>query len=165
MSLLIGIDIGGTFTDFVCFDRSSNDIKAWKNLSTPENPFDGVLTGLKEIPNLGDVDKARLGTTIATNAILQRKGADTAYITTKGFKDIPFIQRGNRKAHYDVTWIKSKPLVKRQNCFEIEDIPIYVVASVTSHDKATFLIAKKWHQTSCSSGIVGQVSPEMIYAT
>ena len=121
MSLLIGIDIGGTFTDFVCFDRSSNDIKAWKNLSTPENPFDGVLTGLKEIPNLGDVDKARLGTTIATNAILQRKGAGTAYITTKGFKDIPFIQRGNRKAHYDVTWIKSKPLVKRQNCFEIEE--------------------------------------------
>ena len=119
MSLLIGIDIGGTFTDFVCFDKSNNQIKAWKNLSTPDNPFKGVFIGLKEIEDLKEVEKARLGTTIATNAILQRKGAGTAYVTTKGFKDIPFIQRGNRKAHYDVTWVKSKPLVKRQNCFEI----------------------------------------------
>ncbi len=121
MSLYLGIDIGGTFTDFVSFDSKTNKVKAWKNLSTPENPFEGVLKGIKEIEELNSIKKIRLGTTIATNAILQRKGANVAYITTKGFKDIPFIQRGNRKSHYDMTWIKSKPLVSRRNCFEIDE--------------------------------------------
>ncbi len=121
MSLYLGIDIGGTFTDFVSFDSKTNKVKAWKNLSTPENPFDGVLKGIKEIEELNSIKKIRLGTTIATNAILQRKGANVAYITTKGFRDIPFIQRGNRKSHYDMTWIKSKPLVSRRNCFEIDE--------------------------------------------
>ena len=121
MSFYLGIDIGGTFTDFVSFNSDTNEVNAWKNLSTPENPFEGVLKGIKEIKDLNSIKKIRLGTTIATNAILQRKGANVAYITTKGFKDIPFIQRGNRKSHYDMTWVKSKPLVMRRNCFELDE--------------------------------------------
>ncbi len=121
MKYLLGVDIGGTFTDFVSFNQESNAVEVWKNPSTPHDPFDGVLTGLEQMEQIGDVQRLRLGTTIATNAILQRAGANVAYITTKGFRDIPFIQRGNRKAHYDMTWVKAKPLVKRRHCYEIDE--------------------------------------------
>ncbi|HBZ09986.1 MAG TPA: hydantoinase/oxoprolinase family protein [Bacillus bacterium] len=116
-----GIDVGGTFTDFVSFDPETKEMKVWKNLTTPGHPINGVLTGLSEFENVEDIDQIRHGTTIATNAILERKGAEIAYITTKGFKDVPFIQRANRKSHYDLSWIKPKPLVKRRNCFEINE--------------------------------------------
>ena len=53
--------------------------------------------------------------------MLERKGAVVAYVTTRGFKDVPFIQRGNRKAHYDMSWVKPKPLVKRRHCFELTE--------------------------------------------
>lgn len=120
MRKLIGIDIGGTFTDFVTYDPDSNKIDNWKNLTTPSEPIKGVMQGLEKMDNLESVEKARLGTTIATNALLTRRGANVAYITTTGFRDIPFIQRGNRKAHYDITWIKTRPFVERENCLEIE---------------------------------------------
>ncbi|MFD1707881.1 hydantoinase/oxoprolinase family protein [Siminovitchia sediminis] len=116
-----GIDVGGTFTDFVSFDQETKEVKVWKNLTTPGEPINGVLTGLQEFENLEEIDQIRHGTTIATNAILERKGAEIAYITTKGFRDVPFIQRANRKSHYDLSWIKPKPLVKRRNCFEITE--------------------------------------------
>lgn len=121
MTYLVGVDIGGTFTDFVLFDMTADTVEVWKNPSTPSDPFDGVLTGLGKVQHLDGVRRLRLGTTIATNAILQRAGATVAYVTTKGFRDIPFIQRGNRKAHYDMTWIKAKPLAKRRHCYEIDE--------------------------------------------
>jgi N-methylhydantoinase A len=116
---VIGIDIGGTFTDFVSYDPATGTIANWKNLTTPKEPIEGVLQGLKEVDDLGDVAKIRLGTTIATNALLTRRGAKVAYVTTKGFRDVPFIQRGDRRSHYDITWIKTKPLMKRADCFEV----------------------------------------------
>lgn len=117
----LGVDIGGTFTDFVLFDDAGGEVRVWKNATTPDNPIEGVLTGLREVADLSDVRILRLGTTIATNALLQRKGARVAYVTTKGFKDIPFIQRGNRRAHYDLSWIKAKPLARREDCFEVDE--------------------------------------------
>jgi hypothetical protein len=63
----------------------------------------------------------RLGTTVATNAILERKGATVAYVTTKGFRDIIFVQRGNRKYHYDMSWVKPKPLAKGRDCFDVDE--------------------------------------------
>jgi len=116
-----GIDVGGTFTDFVSFNEETQDVEVWKNLTTPEQPIKGVLTGLDHFDDLKNIEQVRHGTTISTNAILERKGAETAYITTKGFKDVPFIQRANRQHHYDLNWIKPKPLVKRRNCFEVSE--------------------------------------------
>ena len=121
MDYLVGVDIGGTFTDFVSFNVKTNTVEVWKTPSTPDDPIDGVLKGLHSMDQLDGVQRLRLGTTIATNAILQRAGAIVAYITTKGFRDIPFIQRGNRKAHYDMTWIKAKPLAKRRHCYELDE--------------------------------------------
>lgn len=115
----VGVDVGGTFTDFVAYDPDKHEIAVWKNLSTPANPTEGVLTGLSSL-NEG-IGNLRLGTTVATNAILERKGARVGYVTTTGFRDVPFIQRGNRKHHYDSLWVKSKPLMKRRDCFEVDE--------------------------------------------
>lgn len=121
MSTIIGIDIGGTFTDFVAYDSEAGRIENWKNLTTPADPISGVMEGLSKVPDLAGVDKVRLGTTIATNALLTRRGARVAYVTTKGFRDVPFIQRGDRRSHYDITWIKTRPLVARADCFEVDE--------------------------------------------
>lgn len=118
---IVGIDIGGTFTDFVVYYRESGEIRFWKELTTPQDPIEAVIAGLKEVDDLHLVEKLRLGTTIATNALLTRRGANVAYVTTAGFRDIPFIQRGDRRSHYDISWIKAKPFVERRNCFEINE--------------------------------------------
>ena len=121
MGYRLGIDIGGTFTDFVAYDESGRALKAWKNLSTPDNPIDGILTGLRVFERIGDIATIRLGTTVATNALLEGKGAQVGYLTTRGFRDVPFIGRGNRRHHYDLAWVKPKPFVQRRNAFEIDE--------------------------------------------
>jgi len=118
---LVGIDVGGTFTDFVSYDPNTRAVDVWKNLTTPKDPNEGIVTGLGHVKDPSGIGNMRLGTTIATNAILERKGAIVAYITTEGFRDVPFIQRGNRRSHYDITWVKPKPLVKRRHCFEVRE--------------------------------------------
>ena len=120
MTCILGIDVGGTFTDFVYHDPSKDKLIVWKTLSTPKDPGQGILEGLSN-NQIGSVDFLRFGTTIATNAILERNGAVVAFVTTRGFKDVPFIQRGKRQSHYDINWIKSKPLIKRKHCFEVEE--------------------------------------------
>ncbi len=119
MRNVLGIDVGGTFTDFVAYDPATQKVTVWKELSTPGDPVTGIISGMAQHPAIGAVDNLRIGTTVATNAILERKGATVAYVTTKGFRDVPFIQRGNRKYHYDMSWVKPKPLMKRRHCFEI----------------------------------------------
>ena len=121
MGYRLGIDIGGTFTDFVAYDESGRALKAWKNLSTPQNPIEGILAGLRAFERIGDIETIRLGTTVATNALLEGKGAQVGYLTTSGFRDVPFIGRGNRRHHYDLAWVKPKPFVQRHNAFEIDE--------------------------------------------
>ena len=118
---LIGVDVGGTFTDFVAYEHDSQSVQVWKNLSTPSDPTDGILTGLARLGDLDAIGHLRLGTTVATNAILERQGAVVAYIATRGFRDVPFIQRGNRRYHYDITWIKPAPLVQHRHCLEVDE--------------------------------------------
>jgi N-methylhydantoinase A len=119
MHHILGIDVGGTFTDFVAYDPSTHEVHVWKDLSTPGDPVVGILHGLARHPDISAIGNLRIGTTVATNAMLERKGATVAYVTTQGFRDVPFIQRGNRKSHYDMSWVKPKPLMKRRNCFEV----------------------------------------------
>ncbi len=114
MRFMLGIDVGGTFTDFAAYDRDTGEIEVWKHLSTPANPVDGILAGLSRFAHKSDIANIRLGTTVATNALLERTGATVAYVTTEGFRDVLFIQRGNRKFHYDMSWVKPKPLATRQ---------------------------------------------------
>jgi N-methylhydantoinase A len=106
----IGIDIGGTFTDFVCFDPSTGTITTFKLLSTPNNPAEAMLSGLEQISN-ENKRKIIHGSTVATNALLERKGAPTALISTKGFRDVLHIGRQNRPELYDFFADPPPPLV------------------------------------------------------
>lgn len=121
MTLHLGIDTGGTFTDFMLYDEITGSLTGWKVLSTPSDPTDAVLRGLENVPDISRLASVRLGTTVATNALLERRGARVAYIATRGFRDVPFIQRGNRRGHYDLSWKKPKPFCLRRDAFELDE--------------------------------------------
>jgi N-methylhydantoinase A len=105
----IGVDTGGTFTD--CMFTNGTELKIYKLLSTPENPARAVLQGLRHLcADLQDMNIVH-GSTVATNALLERKGARTALITTKGFEDVLEIGRQTRPDLYDPFVTKLPPLV------------------------------------------------------
>ena len=119
MGVRVGIDTGGTFTDLVAVDDDGRSFLA-KVPSTPENPVAAVsaaLAGAGIDPE--QVDFVVVGTTIGINAVLTRTGARVVYLTTAGFEDIPYIQRINRKHHYDFRWRKPTPLVRRRDCIGV----------------------------------------------
>src|SRR5262249_16269698 len=118
---LLGIDVGGTFTDFVAYDKSSQKFSVWKRLTTQADPVEGIVAGMMALRGTEDVTNVRLGTTVVTNALLERTGAVVAYLATEGFRDVPFMQRGHRKSHYDPSWIKAQPFVKRRHCYEVSE--------------------------------------------
>ncbi len=115
-TVVVGVDTGGTFTDFVY--KTPEGWGVYKTLSTPENPAVAILQGLKVI---GDGYPRYIvhGTTVATNTLLERKGAKTAFITNKGFKDVIEIGRQNRERLYDLHYRRPEPLVPRHLRFEI----------------------------------------------
>jgi N-methylhydantoinase A len=122
MDLRVGIDTGGTFTDLVGVDEESGRLLVGKEPSTPEKPALAVgrVLGQMDAP-ASSIGFLILGTTVATNALIQRSGACVVYITTKGFEDVPFIQRIDREEVYNPQWQKPKPLVKRANCLGSEE--------------------------------------------
>jgi N-methylhydantoinase A len=121
--ILLGVDVGGTFTDLILADLAENTIAIHKVPSTSPDPSIGVLEGIhhlcaqQRIP-LESVDHLFHGTTVATNAMLEHKGARTGMITTRGYRDIVHIGRHQRPQNYsimqDIPW-QSKPLVERQH--------------------------------------------------
>ena len=114
--IIVGVDTGGTFTDFIYRDESGWNV--YKILSTPHNPAEAVLKGL-EVITKGDRANITHGSTVATNAILEKKGANTALITNKGFEDVIEIGRQNRKELYNLKYRKNSPLVPKDNRFGI----------------------------------------------
>ncbi len=107
-TLVVGVDTGGTFTDFVF--AHEDGLKIHKEPSTPENPAKAVLTGLQHLLGSREVDIVH-GSTVATNAILERKGVRTILITTAGFEDVLEIGRQIRPAIYDLNVQKQPPLI------------------------------------------------------
>jgi N-methylhydantoinase A len=114
----VGIDVGGTFTDIVVL-LADGTVLTRKLLSSPEDYSRAILTGLREILDGGRIGPAEVGevlhgTTVATNAILEGKGAPTGLITTKGFRDVLEIRRMRTNRLYDIYWEKPQPLVRRR---------------------------------------------------
>ena len=108
--LSVGIDAGGTFTDFVFFDGKGISVN--KVPSTPRDPSIAVLNGLKTHPvEFSLISEIIHGTTVATNALLEREGAKTCLLTTSGFEDVIEIRRQNREKLYDLLWSPPAPLV------------------------------------------------------
>jgi N-methylhydantoinase A len=113
-----GIDVGGTFTDFVVFDHETGKYFFGKRLSTPENPSRGILAGVADLCRslefpASSIDHIVHGTTIVANQIIERKGAVVGLITTKGFRDSLELGREQRYDMYDLFIKKAAPLVPR----------------------------------------------------
>jgi N-methylhydantoinase A len=120
---LIGVDVGGTFTDVMYGDTESRAVAIHKVPTTPDDPSRGVIQGMCEICERFDLERGAIdhvlhGTTIATNAVLEYKGARTGMLTTEGYRDILHIGRHQRPQHYsimqDVPW-QDRPLVQRRH--------------------------------------------------
>ncbi len=122
----IGVDVGGTFTDFTVFDEKSGAVHYAKVASTPADPSAAIEAGLAGI--LADheiaprsVSHLGHGTTIATNMVVERRGTRTGLLTTRGFRDVLEIGRQSRPHLYDYTVDKPLPLVERECRLEIDE--------------------------------------------
>jgi N-methylhydantoinase A len=121
MSKVIGIDVGGTFTDVVYFDEATRTCRVAKVSSTPANQAEGVLTGIEGLGEpLQSVDAIVHGTTVATNALLERKGARLALVTTRGFRDVLEMHTRERPFLYGLKGVYV-PLVPRDLRFEVTE--------------------------------------------
>ena len=120
----IGIDIGGTFTDIVL--RSSSEVLSTKVLTSSEAPVVPVISGIKKLAgdigiSLNGVNRVVHGTTLATNAIIEKKGVKTAFITTEGFRDVIEMRTESRFDQYDLNIQMPPPLITRDNRFTISE--------------------------------------------
>lgn len=137
LPVVLGVDIGGTFTDFVVVEDGS--IRIHKRLTTPADPSLALLSGIEEmnIPHTADVVH---GSTIATNALLERRGARTALVTTRGFADVIEIGRQDRPDLYALVPRKPDPLIPSDLRFEVDErvsadgVPIRVLDPETLPD-------------------------------
>lgn len=121
--LLVGVDVGGTFTDFVVYQPHNGALESFKILSTPSDPARSVLQGLEKIQLEYQAKEIWVvhGTTVATNALLERKGTRTALVTTAGFRDLLQIGRQNRPELYNLFVQLPPPLVEHRLCFEADE--------------------------------------------
>ena len=117
----VGVEVGGTFTDLVAVGGDGT-ITIAKVPSVPESPDEGAFAAILEskVPASEIADLVH-GSTIATNAVLERKGARIAFVTTKGFRDILIMQRHSRSRVYDLTYRKPEPVVRRRDSFEVAE--------------------------------------------
>jgi len=126
MGYMIGVDVGGTFTDFSLFNTKTGELFHYKHPSTPEDPSIAIVTGIKEILKSYNIKPEEVeylahGTTVATNALIERKGARIGLITTKGFKDLMEIGWQKRPSLYDLLKPKPQPIMPGYWICEVEE--------------------------------------------
>lgn len=122
----LGIDVGGTFTDFVLLNEEEGKMEIGKVLTTPEDPSQAIIKGSKEILKRTGITFDKLytiihGTTLVTNTLIERNGAPTGLITTKGFRDVLEIGNEVRYDLYDLSMERSRPLVPRRFRFGVTE--------------------------------------------
>jgi N-methylhydantoinase A len=144
MSHRIGADIGGTFTDLVMVDDAGGLLRMAKVLTTPEQPDAAVEQGIGEVLRQSGVSAAAVahvvhGTTLFTNALIERKGARTALITTQGFRDAIEIGREHRYDMYDLFMERPTPLAPRHLRFELSERMLSDGSVLTALDKGEVL--------------------------
>lgn len=133
----IAIDVGGTFTDVVHLDPDTGSIAFHKVPTTPDDPTRGVLDGFSRtgVPT-SDYAMFNHGTTLGLNALLTRRGARTAIVTTKGFRDVYLLGRTDRDTNYDIRYRKPAALVERSDTFEVPERMTFEGAVRTAFDAA-----------------------------
>ena len=130
MSYRLSVDVGGTFTDIVIFDDEKKLIHTTKVHSTPADSSIGIENGIKKICKQLGISPEEItyfihGTTVATNALLERKGARTALVTTKGFRDILEIARQSRPDLYNFWVQRPTPPIPRYLVYELDERSYY----------------------------------------
>ena len=124
MASRIGVDIGGTFTDFILYNEKDNSITIDKIPTTPEEPQKAVIEVVKRnlsSETIKDIEFFLHGTTVGLNALLERKGSKVGMLCTKGFRDVIEIRRGDRDEMYNLFWQPSEPLVPRYLRLELNE--------------------------------------------
>ena len=125
MAVAVGIDIGGTFTDVIALDLETGDVRAAKSLTSYGDETKALIEGLQDVGvSYGEIDRLVHGTTIGTNAILERRGARTALLVTAGFRDLLVIGRTRRMAPntlFDLTFQRPDPLIPRALRYDVEE--------------------------------------------
>ena len=121
MSATLGVDVGGTFTDFFLVDEETGEARTHKVASTPDDPSRAILQGLRALVPKGGLAFLAHGTTVATNALIQRRGGKVALVTTAGFKDLLEIGRQTRPKIYDLKADHPEALVPREYRFEVAE--------------------------------------------
>src|SRR5580693_1577519 len=119
VEMRIGIDAGGTFTDFI-ISHDNGAVETFKLRSNPRSPASVILAGLAQATG-GRRAEVIHGSTVATNALLERKGARTALVTTAGFEDVIHIGRQNRAELYNLTPLLRSPIIPRSMCFGVHE--------------------------------------------
>jgi N-methylhydantoinase A len=151
MAYKIGIDVGGTFTDFLLTSEDGSS-EIYKVLSTPDDPSIGLMNGLEEMAKarnislrefIKDVETIVHGTTVTTNAVLTRRGARTGLLTTKGLRDALEMRRGIREEQYNNRYTNVEPLVPRHLRYPVEERLDYKGDTVIPLKKSDVLNAAK----------------------
>jgi len=129
----LGVDVGGTFTDLVLIDTATKKILYTKTPSTPSSPDQGVINGIEKVMNRFGVKPEQIhflihGTTVATNALIERKGTEAALIVTKGFRDVLHIARQIRPKLYDFFQRRPDPFIPRHLRYEVGERVLYTGA-------------------------------------
>ncbi|WP_254538235.1 hydantoinase/oxoprolinase family protein [Halomarina litorea] len=122
----LGMDIGGTFTDFTLVDRGSGTVTTDKEPTTPSNPAEGALTGARRLLGdtgvaFGDLETVIHGTTLVSNTLIEGTGATTGLLTTRGVRDVLRLRRGSRYDMFDWEMSYPDPLVPRQRRLELDE--------------------------------------------
>jgi len=153
MAYRLGVDVGGTFTDLALYNVVTNQLTFAKTPSTPANQAAGVIRGIEQLLTQSEISPEEItsfihGTTVATNALLERKGAQTALITTAGFRDILQIGRQDRPRLYDWRARRPEPLVPRHHRFEVRERILHTGEILISLSEAEIeAIIAQLHQT------------------
>jgi N-methylhydantoinase A len=121
MAYSVAVDIGGTFTDLVALDEQTGEVRVEKSSSNANDPIAAVLRVIgKAGVEASDIGLFIHGTTVTTNALLERAGTRVAFVTNRGFRDVIFIQNANRRDLYSLGWKKPRPLASRYDCLEVD---------------------------------------------
>lgn len=149
----IGLDVGGTFTDFVISDRTNGTLRFFKTPSTPADPSEAIVQGVREMLSLFEVAPDEVeylghGTTVATNMIIERRGVRTGLLTTRGFRDVLAIGRQTRPSLFDPAVGKPEPLVPRSRRLEIDERLDASGAEVRPVDPSSLTEALEAHRLS-----------------
>src|SRR5690606_30390720 len=137
MSYVVAVDIGGTFTDLVAFDHDTGSVIYTKSPTTYGNFVEGILDCFKK-GGIAPADASFFnhGTTLVINSLIQRRGARTALVTSKGFRDVIEIARANRPDPFDLYYQRDEPLIPRELRFEVPERIDARGAVVTPLDEA-----------------------------